>query len=202
MSTKIWEAYRLKKDYDLWEVTTDLRHRAERNIKRSLAKLYQALVEDAKKQPKDRVWFPHEQDLSNFSIMRAHDHVLKAYRANFGLRERDTFDFDVSITIRRTLRGKRYLLIPYPGSSGITGNALHFMRKHEALEDYHFQDQSDQPDNISSREWHERGRTWAPLLEDSRWRDIFLIEVLSVSNFWTVSPAYDMMLKSMNRKAK
>jgi hypothetical protein len=183
MSTKIWEAYRLKRGYDFWPTLIGMQKTARSNVKRSLREVIEVMCVEHAKDP-------------NYGPMQASAELYKKYLAQALVSEKNWFHLDTSVTIRRTAPRGSWLLIPYPGS-GIVSDALKFMRKHPALSDYHYQNQSDRPTHISSREWAARARTWHPLLEDERWQEMLVLDIVSIESFWRVSPAYDMMKKGL-----
>jgi hypothetical protein len=193
MSTKIWEAYRLREGYDLWDVLREIRLRAEKNAKKVLLKLYDALILDAKLEPEKRELLIGPlalvPDLTDFDYGRASRFVYDQYRTQIGQSARNVWDLDVAVVVRRASR-RKLLLIPYPGS-GLLWGTLGFLRRHKALADYHYQNQSDRPWNIPAREWAERAKTWAPLLEDDRWSDKLVLEIVSVTGWHRIDPMVD-----------
>jgi hypothetical protein len=197
VSTKIWEAYRLREGYDLWDVLRDIRVRAEKNAKKVLLKLYDALIADAKREPENRELLLGPlalvPDLTNFDRLTASRFVLDKYRAQTNQMDRGVWDLDVAVVVRRASR-RKFLLIPYPGS-GMLNGSLGFLRRYKALADYHYQNQSDRPWNIPAREWNERARTWAPLLEDDRWQDKLVLDIVSVTSWHRIDPAVDLLRK-------
>jgi len=201
MSTKIWEAYRVREGYDLWDALRDIRLRAERNAKRSLIKLYDALIEDVKRDPEKRELLtgPLAPAVGqDFDYLQASRFVHDRYRAQVGRTDGGVWDLDVAVVVRRANR-RKFLLIPYPGS-GLLNNSLKFLRRHKALIDYHYQDQSDRPWNVPAREWSERAQTWAPLLEDDRWQDKLVLDIVSVTGWHRVDPIVDLMRKRLRTK--
>jgi hypothetical protein len=197
VSTKIWEAYRLHENYDLWDVLHDIRVRAEKNAKRVLLKLYDELIIDAKREPEKRELLIGAlalvPDLTNFDYLQASRFVLDKYRAAAFATERNVWDLDVAVVIRRASR-RKFLLIPYPGS-GLLNGSLGFLRRYKPLADYHYQDQSDRPWNVPAREWAERARTWAPLLEDDHWQDKLVLDIVSVGSWHRIDPAVGRLRK-------
>lgn len=197
MSTKVWEAYRVREGYDLWDALRDIRLRAEKNAKRVLLKLYASLVEDANLAPEKRELLTGAlalvPDMASFDYLQASRFVLDKYRASTFTTERNVWDLNVAVVIRRASR-RKFLLIPYPGS-GLLNGTLGFLRRHKALADYHYQDQSDRPWNIPAREWSERAKTWAPLLEDDRWQDKLVLDIVSVTGWHRIDPAVGQLRK-------
>lgn len=191
MSTKIWTAWAIKPRLDVYDVCMRLRREGAKRCRAELTKIYEAAVA----KPDD--WF-YEDEMKRFGkpkdFTQASDLIYKLYREQRGSSTRNRWDLDVSFTVRRADTG-RWLIIPYPGSGHLNGT-LSFMRRHKDLVDYHYQNQSDMPDNITARAWNERARTWGPLLEDNRWRDYFSVEVMSVGGFFDVCPSTERMKKA------
>jgi hypothetical protein len=201
VSTKIWEAYRVREGYDLWDALRDIRLRAEKNAQQILVKLYDALIEDAKRDPEKRELLTGPlapADGQDFDYLQASRFVLNKYRVQVGLLDRGVWDLDVAVVVRRASR-RKFLLIPYPGA-GLLNGSLGFLRRHKALADYHYQDQSDRPWSIPAREWAERARTWAPLLEDDRWQDKLVLDIVSVAGWHRIDPTVN-LLRRQFRKA-
>lgn len=194
MSTKIYEAYRLQPGRDLWKVAWDIRLRTEKNIRRVLTKVYTGLINEAPRSSplqKSDGTKPNYLDASRF--------VWGMYRATTQTSQRSLWDLDVSIAIRRAGQ-RKFLLIPYPGS-GLFQHCLAFLRKCDALTDYHYQDSADRPPHISAREWSDRRRTWAPLL-DERWRDMLVLEIVSINGWHQIDPAVDLQRKQTRREIR
>lgn len=204
MSTKIWEAYCIKPEHDVWTVMWDLRRRAEQRVRKTLTKFYRALIEDVKLPAKERAWLigtaGASMDASDFTYLSASRFVQSEYKQTIGRSERSIWDLNVSVVVRRASR-KRTLLIPYPGS-GLLNGSLAFMRRHKALADYHYQNQSDRPSHVSARTWRERARTWDPLLDDENWQDKLVLEIVSIDGFFRVDPVWNLMRREFRRTGK
>lgn len=191
MSTKIWTAWAIKPRLDPWDVCMALRKAGVMRAQKLLTTVYDDMV----KHPQDYL----SKDAQKLygtpkSFIQAADVVYRLYREQRGKPERNLWDLDVSFTLRRADTG-RWLIVPYPGS-GLLSSALDFMRRHRSLVDYHYQNQTDRPDNISARQWSERARTWSPLLVDARWHDFFTVEVMSVNGFFSTCPAMNRQIKA------
>jgi hypothetical protein len=199
VSTKIWEAYRVRDTHDVWEVLWDIRRRAEKNVRKTLTKLYNELLEDAKRPPEARELLEGATalmpDLGDFGYLQASRYVQDQYRQTIGKSERSIWDLSVSVVVRRPSR-RRYLLIPYPGS-GLLSGSLAFLRRHKALADFHYQNATDRPSDVSAQEWEGRARTWEPLLEDDRWQDKLELSIVSIEGWFRIDPAWDLMRKQL-----
>lgn len=209
MSIKVWEAYRVKKGHNIWEVMRDIRLIAEKRARKTLTKLYDQFLKDWNNDPKMKLAAAKliyrdekrakESAKEKWSYAQAHDFVYRQYAAQRATSERNPFDLDVCVAVRQ-LRG-RFYLIPYPGS-GFLGATLRFLAKHPALEDYHYQNQTDRPENISAREWARRSKIWDVLLDDDRWPDKLALDIVSVDGFVRVDPWMKLLIDGMRRRRK
>lgn len=209
MSTKIWEAYRLKSGYDLWAVLHEIRVKAERRARKKLTELYDALVQDFKKKEnrvevanfiyKDKKFARKAAEEKDWGYLHAHDFVLRKYREQRAKSERNPFDLDVALAIRH--KDGRFYMIPYPGS-GFLGGTLRFLAHHEALEDFHYQNQTDKPNHISTRAWAHRARVWNWLLDDERWDDKLVLDVVTADGFNRVDPWMHLVLTRARKRRR
>jgi hypothetical protein len=205
MSTKIWEAYRVREVHDVWEVLWDIRRRAEKNVRRTLTKLYDALIAEAKLPPEAhellRTYATDRPiDPERFGYLDASRFVVENFRKTIGRSERSIWDLSVSVAVRRGSR-RRFLLIPYPGS-GLLSSSLAFLRRHAALADFHYQNSSDRPSHITAQAWAGRARTWEPLLDDDRWQDKLELSIVSVEGWFRIDPAWGLIRKEARRQMR
>jgi hypothetical protein len=68
--------------------------------------------------------------------------------------------------------------------SGVVGDVLNFMDRDSRLQEYHWQNQHDGPDEVSAREWKAREKVWRHLLEDAREWDQLVLEIVSPDSFY------------------
>lgn len=204
MSTKIWEAYRVKPGYDVWKVLWDIRRRAEKRVRDGLKHIYREMLKDAKRPPDERGLLsplyshvPVPEDLTTFSYLDASRFVFQNYCATIGKTERSFWDLSCSVVVRRA-RKNLTLLIPYPGSGCLSGSLV-CLRRHKALADYHYQNQTDKPSHVSAKSWRERARVWEPLLDDERWQDKLVLDIVSPDGFFRVDPAWALMRREFKR---
>lgn len=217
MSTKIWTAYRVTRGRDLWPLVHGIRTRAEAEAKKVLVKVYKELLSSWIADPKahEAAQGMYEESWRIRALPRkkapklgkgpvdVSDFVRTMYIAQLGRMERDVFDLTVSIAARKSRRG--WLLIPYPGS-GLFRGVLDFLTKMPELEDYHYQNQTDQPEHISRRAWLERRDTWGPLLDS--WQDMLVVNIIEgFYGFSSIDPVWDRkgrhvaMFRRMHRAA-
>lgn len=212
MSTKIWTAYRLTRGRDLWDYVHDLRVRAVGEVKKLLVKSYLDLLADWENSAKEyatanamykaarKIRLGHDKggELDRYYPSGASDFLREMYLTQLGQTERSLWDLTVAIAARKSRRG--WLLVPYPGS-GLLQSSLAFMERLPYLEDYHYQNSSDRPDEVSARAWAERAATWDPLLDDDVWRDRLDIDILHGWHGYTaVDPIWDHLRPSLKRR--
>lgn len=80
-----------------------------------------------------------------------------AYVGQLGSSHRSDWDLDVSIAVHSDR--SRWLLRAFAGS-GLFSEVLDFLPKHESLEDWHYQNSTDRPANLSAIAWNARQRSW------------------------------------------
>lgn len=197
MSTKIHTAYVLRDRRQLWPVCRKIRERCERIVKRELTKLYRELIAGSQANYDEDTFKKYRYDDGRFTPLCASRFVQDQYADQIKQSGRNPFDLTVQVAIRQTKDG-RILLIPYPGSGYLSGS-LRFMARMPELRDYHYQNSSDRPKHISARAWAERARTWSPLLADSEWRHMLVLDIVSHSGWMYVCPATDMSLGKRRR---
>lgn len=198
MSTKIYVAYRLRTGYLLWPVLRELRRKAEANAKKILTKAYKAYLdlwaqdEAAAEEAIKTIRYKRTRETLTF-----HDaawYFRQKFREQSTSFEKNEFDLDVAVSVRYT--GSRYILVPYPGS-GYLSSCLNFMRRHPALEDYHYQNASDKPRHISEVRWRERARVWDKLLDDGNFGDKLDLVISSSAGFERVDPSFAMTVRAI-----
>lgn len=185
MSTKIWEAYEVRRGFDPWDAFVDIKRTARKNVKRSLLKLYKQLI------------LSSDADYTDITdLASASRYVRKAYGATMAtpIQVGNPWRLDVSLTVRKS--GRRYLLIPYNYVPWFP-KALRFLTKHPALADFHYQNQSDRPENIDARTWNMRAKVWARVLDEPEWSDFLTIDIVTLDGFYKIDPMYD--FKMMKR---
>lgn len=200
MSTKIYTAYMLRDRRKLWSVCRKIRERCEARVSRELARLYGAIVVDATRATgkTDDSLKKYRSADGSLDVMDASRFVRDQYGAQLTRSERHPFDLTVCVAIRQAPDG-RILLIPYPGSGFLSGS-LDFMARMPEIRDYHYQNQTDRPKNITAAQWAERRRTWDPLLADREWRHMLVLDIVSYNGWHQICPAIDMMRKEVRRR--
>lgn len=206
MSLKVWTAYKLLKASDLWPLVRDIRQQAAQEVQAKLREFYlqcaEAVLPD---KPLYKAAF--ERTVNNPYLVKLHGEdklreyaaesarldvadkiITRGYRMSTTSPLRSVFNFDVSVTFREH-RGSIYI-IPY--CEGIVRNVLDFLAEDPRLRDYHYQNQTDRPEDISAREWRRRAAVWEPLTDHNRWLDYLVLDICSWNGFWQIKPMLDL----------
>lgn len=196
MSTKIWEAYRLKKGVNLWEFIHDVRIKAEYNTQRRLVEVYRNIIGQCDNSSAYNNEVINEAYGPNDKRMKCDVFIASSYVSRLYSLGR-AFDFDASITIRQ--HAGRYYIIPHDNNYRV----LKFLKDDPRLEDYHYQNQSDKPKNISNSAWTKRRQVWDKIFgdNDDKWWDALVLEIVCKGNFYRVNPVYTKphMIKSLRQ---
>ncbi len=181
MSTKIYNAFRLKPRHDMWTVTADIRAKVEKRCRFILTKVYGDITSNAKD-----YGYTGKRDM--FSVSRW---VLEQYKAQAFKYDRNAWDLDVHIAVHNV--DGRILLRAFHGS-GWFSSTIKVVERHRSLEDYHYQNSSDRPDNITARAWNERRRTWERAMRpDGNFIHQLVVEIVSPSSWHRIDPALDII---------
>jgi len=195
VSTKIWNAFRLRRGFDLWEVMTEIQERGRKRATATLAKFMWGLTENPANASAFGLILKLEADKSELArVMEISRATFLAYREQIGKSERNVFDLDVSVAVHKV--GRRYLFRPFSGS-GLLSSTLAFMAKMPALEDYHYQNSSDRPEEIGARAWAARAATWdRAMYPNWNWRPFLALDVVSVNGWHEIDPGAELMRKA------
>lgn len=195
MSTKVYEAYRLRRKSDLWPLVRDVRRKALKRLQPKLQEAFKQCVLTVSKTPEYQQKVL-EGDKSESTLMfMAERHLNHLYRDASISATKDLYDFDIWITIRE-FRGRLYL-IP---SCGIGAKGcLDFLKRDKRLEDFAYWNNSDQPRHISREDWETRGVIWDALdsgptvkgqLYTDAWSDYLVLDINSYTGFWKHKPRF------------
>lgn len=173
MSTKIYNARRLKKGVLLWPYVGAVRLTAERRIRQTLREFYRNEIARLLNKPEpERRAIMELRGMKELSPLSMFCWLYKEFRAGA-----QPFDMDISVVFRE--HAGRIYLIPY--ASGIMRRALDFLKRDGLSEDFHYQNQADQSAPCSRKAWEERGRIWDAILDHER--DALVLEILCPGNF-------------------
>lgn len=178
MSTVIHNAYRVRPGVDIFDLTADIRMRAERRAKLRLAGLCRAVLENPQAHGIDAL--PR-----GATVPRVAQELRKRYRAQSASSLRDEFDFDVSVTATRA--GRRWLLRAFTGD-GMHG-VLDFMRHMPELSDYSYDNRTDRPPRVTALAWTLRAATWNKVCDEyGQVRHQFVVEIVHPSLWLRIAP--------------
>jgi len=200
MSTKIYNAYRVKKSRDLWPLLRDIRRIAEANVRRMINEFYDDVHKDIStksplyKAARKRGLNPYE---ARESVTRKVVH--RGYRIQSTTMERTLFNFDASVTVRE--HKGRYYLITYADWFSPVGKCFEFLREDPRLEDYHYQNQCDRPKEISARAWKAREKVW-DAIDEAGWWDYLSLIICDWDNFRRIDPWLDRVREYYQEKAR
>jgi hypothetical protein len=197
MSTKIWTAYKLDKISDLPKLVADVQRQGRENVRAKLRELVERLVAAPEMKGDER----YKKELERRSVstpqhLRERAAAINAaclilregYKSQLGEGRRSDMDFNVSVAVR--FHGRGAYLIPHCDMHMC--NVLNFLSEHPLLSDFHYQNQTDKPEEISDKEWRKRERVW-DAIDERGWSNYVLIEVCSWDSYFAVEPSMDLL---------
>lgn len=196
MSTKVYDAYKLI-DSDLWDFAKDIHTKGTKSFKKHIKKYYLNRMNGIDlthpKYSEKLISYSNNENLSNDQKDKltrlgiTHELLTKGYKEASASSCIELFDFDVNISFRE-LDDQVYLqTFEGAGSKGV----LKFLKKDSRITDYHYQNQSDVPEEISEDEWEKRGKMWNKMDESGAWWQRLDLEICSYGSFWRLNPWLD-----------
>lgn len=160
MSTRIYNAYRVKQPSKVWDVVHAIFEQGQANVTQTLRDHYTHLVRTVDPEMKDYQEARAKSDSEElgFRLRWARDKTYKGYRENLTKLEWSTYSLDVTVCLYPH-KGQYYLRTFCEGGS-LFGKVLDFVETMPELEDFHYQNQSDRPDEVSARAWSHRKQVW------------------------------------------
>ena len=165
MSTKIYNAYRVKPGYKIEDIIYDWQIRGRQNAESILSAFIIKLcgiVDKTSKKYKQELKrmkdYKYEDDLADeFARLKTIIAMVRQkYNEQLTSMERNPFNFDTSISFR--FHKRRIYVQTY--CDWTMKEALDFVNKDRRVEDFHFQNSTDKPNHISEKEWKQRERIW------------------------------------------
>lgn len=172
MSTKIYNAYRLKPGVKLWDFVRDIRARGEANAQEFLWGRFMELVRNKRFEENDETYTPR----------KASDYLYGQFKEAV---QRGTWfcNFTTSVVFHEN-RGRYYMRVFDDDKH------LAFLKSDPRVEDFHYQDQADKPEEIGNRAWNHRKKVWNEITEgDGQW-DQLILEIVSIGSWWRINPAW------------
>jgi hypothetical protein len=198
MSTKIYDAFRLKENIELWSFLRKVKEQADKEVKNRLSIFLEKLMEGINP---DCEPYKELDDLSDTykRLNVAHGLILKGYKEASVDPVASIFNFDVSLTVREH-KGRYYLITYNDFRSGIAGS-LDFVEKLDELEDFHYQNSTDRPKGVTKKDWKHREQVWDEIYGNGEdWFFCLVLEILSYSGFYRYDPYYDKLFSSKYQK--
>lgn len=199
MSTKIYDAYRLKDRERLWPVLREIRERAQQEVVTRLRAYYvtemETLDPTCAAYTAARAEDPARNEVS-LRLSIAQDKLEEGFRKACTNLRRDYFDPDVTLAVTEHPTGFYFRAFCDPMS--VLGGSLDFLRTHPELEDFHYQNSTDRPEDVSPDAWDERRRIWDEMAtppSGGLFKDQLLLEISSWQSFWHLNPWHDLRLE-------
>jgi len=178
MSTKIYNAYRVSKKTDLKELLKQMREIAcdeASKDARFLKAVWRRCMQIVNANPKSVDW--KDDFKQEFGIYQFEKVFFESRRDN------DERIADGSIEPVIWFDSKWWYL-KFHSNSLFARNVEKRISQIPGIEDYHFQDQTDAPENISSAEFKRRGKKWDTLLdEDDSFSSFMTLPVFTAHQF-------------------
>jgi hypothetical protein len=170
MSTKVYNAFRLREDIDLWDFIHDARKKTTDIVSERMNEVHKKVKSNR------ALWEPWDfhEDTTYFDFV---DTIYNRYRGQLGKSERSPYNLDVSITIRR-FEGRLYLM-GFSDRVAVFGDVLEWMREDDRLENYEYWNNTDEPEDVTMEEWEERSRCWDEM--DKNWLDYLALDLVSAT---------------------
>lgn len=185
MSTKIYDARRLKPGVKLWPFVASVRERGEKHIKKELTAWYLRMMQQSAK-PKNREQFIKMLGFTldfdeKFTPFMFSSWITTEYKAQSSRLVWDPFGMDVSVVFYEH-KGRIYF-ISY--ANGMMSRTLDFLRNDKSSEDFHYQNQCDKSGDCSDAAWKRRGETWEAMMSPEGHLDNGLVlELLTPTSFF------------------
>jgi hypothetical protein len=198
LSTKIYTAYRTKKNADLFDIVRKIKAKASgeavNRIELFLWDLSDAIditSEEFKKAmqamqetQENRLLYRNEQFIRS---KMAAEFMDASYRKQISLGERNPFHLDCSVSIHE-LDG-RFYIIPYEDMK-MTGT-FDFLKRMPELENYQYWNNTDHPEDVSDRAWRNREANWDTIHERG-WGNYLSLEIVSKGTWYLFNPLWSL----------
>lgn len=189
MSLKVYTAYKLDgKKHDIWEFIRKVKPLAIGQLRKRLMVHYGIMMrsDGYTNTIKKKLNIPNDRDVTLMNCARYMD---MEYREQASSSQRSPYDLDTGIRIME-YKGD-YYMIPYAGDG--CSQILDFLKNLPELQEYGYWNNSDMPEEITDREWEERGVVWDHLTESIEWDNYLWLEVCSAQGLYRIN--YPMNIK-------
>lgn len=205
MSTKVYNAYKLINKNDLWSFIRDVKIKATKNIKDVLKDVYFSEMDKINKDseifqkhyksifenPYIKITKENEKlNSEKVLLSTANEIITEKYRKSSTSMERDIFDFDVNIAF---YENKKKIYFRHFADIRMR-DVFNFLKQDTRIVDFHYQNQSDQPESIPVREWNHRGKVWDEIFSEPGLTSTYLtLELCNFNMFYQLSPYLDIL---------
>ncbi len=193
MSTKVYDAYRIKDPSTVWDLAWKIRDQARANATTALRAHYLKLVremdpgEKSYQEAREKSSPSSPTDEALFRLHFARDTVRDKYKANVPSTYRDTYTLDVTFALYPH-KGTFYLRT-FCESISVFGQVFDFVKTLPELEDFHYQNQTSPPEDVPEAEWEHRESVWDEIYADHRYGSNHVyVDVTSWNTFYTFDP--------------
>lgn len=192
MSTKIYEAYRLKKSSDLWAFTHDTYIEGRKILKAQIRTLYENLL----KKKADAAIAEGRKPLIGEGLFEAQKTVRDLLKEEETSPYKSYLNLNVTLTLRE-YKG-RIVVIPYGDNKEVSK----LLKSDPRLVEYSYWNNTDRPEEVSAREWKRRETFYDGMDSSKHWKQYLLIELGSTSAFFEIDPVYDMIEEIQKARAE
>jgi hypothetical protein len=186
MSTKIYEAYRIRGNVNFWKIAQRIRVKGEASVVETLKRFYlenlDLVVEDSDKYRSCLKVCQGDVYLAKLAVV--HDVLFDLYKAcysRFG-----GGSFDLTIIVRFYRLGRTIYMIPSVNWLAPTSQCLSFLKDEQGLEEYAYWNNTDHPEHLTRRAWLKRGRMWDRVLKQGVLLEMRILDLFG--NFHKLDP--------------
>ena len=196
MSTKIYEAYRLKDGVDLRSFATRARATTHAQVEARVRGLVLEVHASARANPEDArkvLALAEGDELARdpnvrVTVSTCWDYLKELFRVGGQLLERNPFDPRVQLWLY--LLPEATLLVP--AADGILASALEWLRTDPDLQDFAYGNNTDRPEDLSDEEWELRGTTWDRAFDQNEAAQLTLV-ISEALDFYRFDPTLDII---------
>lgn len=194
MSTSIHNVYRVNLPKGtFWDEMFKIKKIAIQNVRKSLEKAHREVMSDVDiTSPRYKELSGQGHDDNMCRLLIAHSIIRSGIQKFSNSDLRNSYDVDVSIVIY--INKSRHYIGLYCDSVSMLRGCLDFVKDLDFVEDYHYQNSGDRPDNVSARDWSNRKKVWSSFMDDQGFiNDQVVIEVCSPNIVWRYYPLNEMV---------
>lgn len=189
MSTKIYNAFKVKNPAQVWPLLWKIQKKAREDIVQLLREHYTHLVRTMDFEDPEYVKARAESSSGSealFRLNRAKTLVHDRYKTNVTRMDWDTYSLDVAVAVYPH-KGEYYIRTFCEGGS-IFRDILDFVQTMPELMDFHYQNSTDKPKEVSAKEWAHRRSTWNRILKNNPVGDHVVLDIFCWTNFYQIDP--------------